>query len=112
MADGSRSVIPTWSRDLSAPERRMLGFLAAHPGWWAARTDGHRSTIKSLLQRLAVKREHREEEAKGRTKNVVRAKVLPHGIDMARELGLVCPGRESGECEECRRAVAGERGEG
>jgi hypothetical protein len=111
-AKGDRpSCLPKGAPPMKAAELRVLGFLATHPFRFAV-TPKLAEAVTQLRRRLYVETETVKHDGEGKSRPVDLVKPTSRGLATARELGLVCPGRESGECEECRRAVASDRGEG
>jgi hypothetical protein len=104
----SRGSVP-----LRLAEQRMLGFLAAHPWRRAVEQARHAEAVRQLGQRLYVEVETMRFDGGARlSRPIVLVKPTRIGIMIAAELGLVCPGRESGECEDCREAMARVSGKG
>jgi hypothetical protein len=105
-----KPVGPTVSRGslpLRPAEVRMLGFLAAHPWRRAVEQAQHAEAVRQLGQRFYVEAETVRFDGGARlNRPLVLVKVTRSGSLIAAELGLVCPGRESGECEECSEAMA------
>jgi hypothetical protein len=101
------------SLPLRPAELRMLGFLAAHPWRRAVEHVQHAEAVRQLGQRFYVEVETVRFDGGARlSRPLVLVKVTRSGSMIAAELGLVCPGRESGECEECREAMARVSGKG
>ena len=95
---------------LSEAEQRVLGFLAAHPFRYrldAKRPDQHKAAHALDARSYA-------EVISERVDGVLVELVKPtkRGLILAESAGLMCPGRESGECEICCKAIAAMGNEG
>ena len=97
MADQLALALVAMKNPMEEPQRRLLGYLAAHEGEWAADNDEQWKWAKALKARgFALA------EVVGFEK---RMSVTDLGKETARDLGLVCP------CDVCgARQNRGSRG--
>lgn len=90
---------------LKAQDRRMLGFLAHHP-WRYGVEDSQRQSAERLHARGYLESRTVRYDGEERLRvPLVLVKATWLGAIVAESLGLVCPGRESGECEECKMSI-------
>lgn len=103
VVEPGEALISASARPMRPLELRILGYLAAHPGRWDAATQAHREAVELLhTRRYVLVRVERYDAGGARLRvPMLVARLLPSGAAVARELGLECPGRATGECLEC-----------
>jgi hypothetical protein len=109
----SESVIGKSAAPLRAQEIRILGFLVAHRERFDVEPS-QRHSAEMLRSRgyIFAKIDTHDIEGKRRRVPLMTVRASTLGVAVAEELGLVCPGRESGECEECRKTLDNGKREG